>query len=144
MNKPTNPHLEEALAKMRADEVFKNATPEQQALLEKIVRQGAGGGTDNAVAASFAVFIAPAIIAHYATTAPIAQDMLNGFFNAFKTAVIVETIMQLWPDPNTAPNNAVLLTEEAAGIYRNQVRIYNNIAAALMDDRIKRNAEKKA
>jgi len=137
----TNPQLAKLLDVMRSEPVYQRATPAQQAAMEKIIQHAAQGGQDQLIATSFGVFVANAIAEYYKVERPMVQDVLNAFFNTFKSAIIMETLMQVFPDPNTANEAAVDLGSEVEDIYRQQVQIFNNLAGAMIDDRIARNAK---
>lgn len=133
----TNPKLAEALDIMRTSPAYQNATPEQKASIEKIVRDAANGGPDLAVCASFGSFVARPLLVYYQVDPSMVQDVLNAFFNTLKSAIVADLIMSLYPDPNKAPDEALQIAEEASDIYKEHVKIYNNIAGAMIDDRIK-------
>lgn len=133
----TNPALTEALNIMHASPAYQKATPEQKASIEKVVRDAANGGPDLAICASFGMFVARPIMAYYKAQPEMVQDVLNAFFNTLKSAVIADLIMTLYPDPSKAPDKILQIAEDASDIYTEHVKIYNNIAGAMIDDRIK-------
>lgn len=130
--------LAKALDAMRSHPVYQKSTKEQQEALEKIVRKASEGGTAASLAASFAMFVARPILDYYEAEAPVVQDMLTAFFNAFKTAIVAETLMEIFPDPNDAPDEIVVYGAKLSKVYKESCRTYNALAGSMMDDRLAR------
>lgn len=135
MNDPMkHARLATALDMLRNSEGYKKGTPQQQETLEKIVRDAARS-PDQAVASAMAVVLSGPLRTYYSAHHEVISDMIAAALNAFKGAVIADTLMQLWPDPNDAPDEAIAMGLEVAGIYRTNLAAFKNLSDAVVASR---------
>jgi len=131
-----------AMEKIRSSKEYINATPEQKAALEQIVKSASKSGAA-AVGHALALFASPALKEYYSTSdGNMIADALAAGLNAFRAASILDALMAMWPDATTAPPEAVQAGCEATEIYHKTSKVFGNISCAIVAD--KQKAEEKA
>lgn len=127
--------IEVALQKLENLDAYKEAPPDQQRKFREIVAKGAAGPVDNAMAMALYAFMAPALNSFYNTEVDMVNDAITAGLNTFKAAVIAEAFMQLWPNSNDAPDEALEMAAGVGPMYKSELSIFKNLTEEMMKRR---------